>query len=300
MQSPERYTPGGRFHVTPTPMFSREELARDFRRLGVAPGDTVMVHASVRAVGEAAGGPDQIHLALKQALTEDGTLIMYTGCADHYDNVGRGHLTADDEREILEKHPSYDANTARSARDNGTLVEFLRTWPGSQVNQHVTRFVGWGRLTEHLLSETPWNYAFGRGSPMERFHEAGGKILLLGCDHDTVTFLHHAEHIVDIPDKRVARFKVPVKENGVRVWRDMEEFDSGGGAHPHWPDRFFALITDAYLSQAQHEGCRVGNATSYLFPARELLDFALPVMRAVAADPRAADALRELAPTGSR
>ena len=41
-----------------------------------------MVHASVRSVGEVAGGPDQIHLALKDALTPDGTLMMYASCPD--------------------------------------------------------------------------------------------------------------------------------------------------------------------------------------------------------------------------
>ncbi|HSA57087.1 MAG TPA: AAC(3) family N-acetyltransferase [Gemmatimonadaceae bacterium] len=280
-------------------VFSRSELADDFRRLGVAAGDTVMLHASVRAVGEVAGGPDQIHLALKDALTDAGTLIMYTGCPDHYDNVGRGHLTEADEREILARHPAYDAQTVRSARDNGILVEFLRTYPGSRVNDHVTRFVAWGRQAEYLLSETPWDYAFGRGSPMERFREVDGRILLLGCDHDTVTFLHHAEHVVDIPGRRVARFKVPVMEQGQRVWRDMEEFDSGSaGAHANWPERFFALLTDAYLARTRNEGGTVGNATSYLFAARELFAFALPVMREIAADARAAGRLRE--PSGTR
>lgn len=57
-------------------MHSRQELANGFGALGIAPGDTVMVHASVRAVGEVAGGPDQIHLALKDVLTSDGTLMM--------------------------------------------------------------------------------------------------------------------------------------------------------------------------------------------------------------------------------
>ena len=57
-------------------MHSRRELADGFRRLGVTAGDTVMLHASVRAVGAVAGGPDQIHLALKDALTPDGTLIL--------------------------------------------------------------------------------------------------------------------------------------------------------------------------------------------------------------------------------
>ena len=62
---------------------SRAELAHGFRALGVAEGDTVMLHASVRSVGPVAGGPDQIHLALKDALTEDGTLMMYASCSAH-------------------------------------------------------------------------------------------------------------------------------------------------------------------------------------------------------------------------
>jgi len=57
-------------------VYSRNELTSGFRALGVAAGDTVMLHASVRAVGAVAGGPDQIHLALKDALAPGGTLMM--------------------------------------------------------------------------------------------------------------------------------------------------------------------------------------------------------------------------------
>jgi aminoglycoside 3-N-acetyltransferase len=269
-------------------MHSRQDLAYGFRQLGVAPGDTVMLHASVRAVGAVAGGPDQIHLALKDVLTADGNLIMYASCPAYVDEVGRGHLTQDQEHELLEKLPPFDPLTARAERENGTLVEFLRTYPGSVVNQHVTRFVAWGNRASYLISSQPWNYAFGRGSILERFVGLDGRILLLGCDHDNVTFLHYAEHIVDIPGKRVARFKVPVDENGTRVWRDMEEFDSANGAHPNWPDRFFARLVDTYLKETNNSGDRVGYARAFLLDARGLLEFALPVMKAVAVDPAAA------------
>src|SRR5215510_8448969 len=128
-------------------MFSRDQLSRNFRELGVAAGDVVMLHASVRAVGEVAGGPDEIHLALKDALTPDGTLVMYASCPRYVDEVGRGNLTPDEEAEVLAKLPTFDARTARSARDNGALVELFRTYPGSRVNDHPARFVAWGKHT---------------------------------------------------------------------------------------------------------------------------------------------------------
>jgi aminoglycoside 3-N-acetyltransferase len=269
-------------------MYSRQELAAGFRGLGVRSGDVVMAHASVRSVGDIAGGPDQIHLAIKEALTDAGTLMMYASCPAHYDEIGRGNLSAALERELLDKLPAFDPVTARSARDNGALVELFRTYPGSIVNDHVARFVAWGRHAEYLLSKQPWNYAFGRASALDRFLALDGKILLLGCDHDTVTFLHYAEHIVDIPNKRVSKFKVPVCDGSTRVWRDMEEFDTSEGAHPHWPDRFFARLVDTHLAGTVNHGGRVGDAQCFLLGAKALLMFALPVMQSVAADPRAA------------
>lgn len=267
-------------------------MTDDFRRLGITPGDTVMVHASVRSVGRIAGGPDQIHLALKDALTEAGTLMMYASCPEHVDEVGRGNLIDVEERELLEKLPPFDPLTARSARDNGALVELLRTYPGSKVNAHVARFVVWGRHADYLISRQPWNYAFGRESALERFVSLDGRILLIGCDHDTVTFLHYAEHIIDIPNKRVARFKVPVVENGARVWREMEEFDtSSSGAHANWPDRFFARLVDTYCADIGNRESTVGDARSIVIDARGLLTFSLAMMTAVARDPAAADSL---------
>lgn len=266
-------------------MYSRAELLAALRSLGVMPGDTVMLHASVRAVGEVAGGPDDIHLALKDALTPRGTLLMYAGCPRYVDEVGRGHLTPAQTREVLDKLPPFDPYTARADRSHGILVEFLRTYPGSLVNAHVTRFVAWGRAASHLLSNQPWHYAYGRGSVLERFVALGGRILLLGSDPDNVTFLHYAEHIVDIPGKRVARFKVPVEDGATRVWREMEEFDTANGAHPHWPERFFAEIVETYLRQTDNCGGRVGDAHAFLLDARGLLEQALPIMKALARDP---------------
>jgi aminoglycoside 3-N-acetyltransferase len=264
-------------------VLTRSNLTANLAALGLAAGDVVMVHASLRAVGEVAGGPDEVHLAVKDVITERGTMFMYASCPAYVDEVGRGNLTPEEEAQVLEKLPAFDPYTARSARDNGALVELFRTYPGSRVNAHVARFVVWGEHTDHLLEPQPWDFAFGRGSLLERFVELDGKILLLGSDHDNVTFLHYAEHIANIRDKRIARFRVPVLEKGVRVWREMAEVDtSSRGAHASWPDRFFAILVDGYLAKTNNRGGRVGRAESYLFAARRLLDHALSVMEATA------------------
>src|SRR5690349_13801123 len=133
-------------------MHSRGTLADDLRALGLRRGGVVMVHASVRAVGEVAGGPDEIHLAIKDVIGDEGTLIMYASCPQYVDEVGRGNLAVEKEAELMAKLPAFDPLTARSARDNGILVEFLRTYPGSRVNHHPARFVVWGREADHLSS----------------------------------------------------------------------------------------------------------------------------------------------------
>jgi len=76
-----------------------------------------------------------------------------------------------------------------------------------------------------------------------------------------------------------------VLENGARVWKEMEEFDtSSRGVHANWSERFFAEVVDAFLATTGNRGGLAGSATSYLFFARALLDYALPVMAGVAAD----------------
>lgn len=76
---------------------------------------------------------------------------------------------------------------------------------------------------------------------------------------------------------------MPVLRDGERVWRDCEEVDSSGqGAHPSWPERFFALIVDDFI--ARHGGTelcargRVGGAESVLMDAAGLVAHAIPIM----------------------
>jgi aminoglycoside 3-N-acetyltransferase len=264
---------------------SRNDLIADLRRLGVAPGQSVMLHASARAVGPVFGGPDQIHLAVAEAVGPNGAVLMYLGVQDGMDDIGRGILSPDEEADLREHIPPFDPVTTRAARDHGVVAEFFRTWPGTIATPHPTRFGARGRKAAALLAGQQWDFALGAGSPLDHLCADGGKVLLLGSDHDAVTLLHYAEHIADFPDKIITRFEVPMLRDGRRVLVPCLEVDSNL-AHASWPDRFFAAIVDRFVTDRAGTGeaaaGRVGVADAVLLDAAALVAFAVPIMEAMA------------------
>ena len=61
---------------------------------------------------------------------------------------------------------------------------------------------------------------------MAKLVEAEGRVLMAGAPLDTMTLLHHAEHLARVPGKRVRRVEVPLATTqGVR-WHMVEESDT--------------------------------------------------------------------------
>ena len=248
-----------------------------------------MVHASVRAVGSVHGGPDEIHRAVEDAVAPGGTVMMFVGCQDGFDDVGRGVYSPEQEAAILAHQPPFDPHSARAQRDFGALAEFFRSSPRTVCSEAVCgRVAARGAKAAWLVADAPWNYGFGPGSPLAKFVETRGRVLLLGSSHDEVTVLHYAEHIADFADKRVVRYRVPWLQDRKRLWRDVEEFNTGGdGVHAHWPHHFFARIVDDFIRASGPPQGQVGNAESFLLDGAALVNHAVPLMQRQAAQKEA-------------
>ncbi|BBV16374.1 hypothetical protein IOMTU157_1623 [Citrobacter portucalensis] len=67
-----------------------------------------------------------------------------------------------------------------------------------------------GPLAETLTEPHELGHALGEGSPVERFVRLGGKALLLGAPLNSVTALHYAEAVADIPNKRWVTYEMPM------------------------------------------------------------------------------------------
>lgn len=236
-----------------------DDLVAELEALGVTNGDIVMVHASLRAIGPVDGGAAGIVDGLHRVVGPRGTLLMVLGA-----------------REDAEP---FDHLATPSDPDVGALAEAFRLLPGTLVNNHPDgRFGARGRLAEHFVTDTPWDHYYGPGSPLHRLVDAGGKVMRMGADLDTVTLLHYAEYLAPIPDKRrVRRHHLVVAGGGTEV-RTVDSLDDSNGIVEHPGEDYFAVILRSYLATGRAAMGRVGQAASELLDAADLVTFGVAWM----------------------
>src|SRR5690606_1667068 len=89
---------------------------------------------------------------------------------------------------------------------------------------------------------------------------AGGKTMLLGAPFDTMTLLHHADHLAAIPGKRIRHHDAPIIADGRRVWRRLEAFDTTEPVVAGLPDAYFATVLRDFLPTGRRRLTRRGAA----------------------------------------
>ncbi len=257
---------------------AKEDLRAALAALGVGGGDLVMVHASLRKLGLGRadfgpGGAEALLNALDAAVGPDGTVMMVLG-TDYpmdwvYDHPPEARAA------LLATSPAFDYRNAPAQPDTGGLAEALRRRPGTIVSDNPSgRFGARGRLAETLMADQPWHDYYGPGSPLEKLCQWGGRILRLGADPDTVTALHYAEYLADLPDKNKVRWDYVIAgPDGAprHVWTDCLD-DSEGIVHREGED-YFASILSAYLALGRHREGVVGEAKAELIDAADIVRF---------------------------
>jgi len=259
-------------------------LLDDLRALGAAPGGILMVHGSLRKIGLARGsfgpgGADLLLDVLDRLVGPDGTLMMVLGTAYHHDWVNQ-HAPAERARLLAGSDP-LDLSAAPAIAEVGWLSEAFRRRPGTIVSANPSgRFGARGAQAEQLMRGQPWHDYYGPGSPLQKLCEAGGRILRLGADPDTVTALHYAEYLARLPDKRRTRWDYLLRTaNGPRhAW--VECLDDSEGITAWEGEDYFALILKAYLAAGRARRGLVGAAPSELIDAEDIVRFGTAWMEA--------------------
>lgn len=163
-------------------MTEQQQLEHDLLELGVEPGDVLLVHSSMKALGTKLT-PEEVISALENTLGKEGTLLFP---ALTYENV-----TAE--------NPVFDSETTEPCI--GLLPRVFFRMPGVERSVHPTHSVcAKGKLAHTLtVGHAMDPVAVGPHSPFMQLPLYRGKLLFIGDVLHACTFMHGIETIVKPP-----------------------------------------------------------------------------------------------------
>lgn len=201
-----------------------ERIARDLRALGLAAGDTVIVHSSLSALGWVAGGPPTVVDALQSVVTESGTLVVPTHTSQLSDPTDWSNPPIPESWHgpFREQVSPYRPAVTPCHRV-GSIPDCFRSYPGVERSSHpLYSFAAWGADAAAVVADHPLDEGLGEGSPLAAVYDRDGYVLQLGTDHDTNTSLHLAEHRADW-SKPTDDAGAPMLVDGEREWVEWTE-----------------------------------------------------------------------------
>ena len=253
------------------PHVTRAGLAAGLARLGIARGDTLFVHSSLKSLGYVEGGALAVIRALQDAVGPQGTLLLPT----YYLPGGTVRAAC--------AMPGYVFDPRRHGTHMGRLPEAFLASGSIRRSIHPTHSVSaWGR---HAADLTEAHHRapsiFGMGSPWQRFIGCEqAKVLGLGISMGPVTFYHALE------DAMGDAFPVPVWEGETKLLACLDH----AGRRCEVPVRPYAPaiaqrridqparddLRDYFAREFDAAGLRVngqvGDAASWAIPAQAFHD----------------------------
>jgi aminoglycoside 3-N-acetyltransferase len=239
-------------------VLKQSDLVSDLQRLGVPEGGLLMVHSSLRSIGQVEGGADTVVEALLEALGPPGTLVVPT-FSD----------------EIAARYNGFVFDVANTPSYVGAITEAARTRPDARRSHHPWHSVAAiGPFAPTLISEE-CDSAWRPGSPMSQIVDRG-LILLLGVPYQRLTLAHWCEFHLEVPYRPEIMIQVPIRREDGSI---VTIIDRECPPDPGTPARDYNRLGMAMEAKSLVKIGAVGNAVGRLFHGRDARDTAVELYR---------------------
>ncbi len=164
--------------------YTKKILTEQLERMGCKSTDTILIHSSMKAIGQVEGGAEAV-LDVWQDYFAEGLLLLPT------------HTWAN----VNAEHPIY--HPLQSDSCVGLLTNLFRKRPGVVRSLHPTHsMAAYGKCAaEYVSGEEECNTPCTPGGCYDRLRQVNGKILLVGVGHERNTFIHSVEEVLNIPNR---------------------------------------------------------------------------------------------------
>lgn len=241
------------------------ECVTRFSEAGIASGDTVVVHASLKTVGWISGGANTILDALLQVVGPQGTIVVSAQYPENADPALMNRFVDPRAAKALRQSQPPFRGKSTLLSGMGALTTVVLLDERSKVSDHPALAVAAiGKQAKWITSEHPLSPAFGPQSPLAKVVELGAKALLIGVDYTTLSALHLAQVQANTLPWVIHTHSTGSPERPQTVQSLDYAYTTEG----------FNAIGEAYARQAPVQTGRLGRAPLLVVDCATLIPFA--------------------------
>lgn len=183
-------------------MYTKESLKEALEKMGLKSEDAIMVHSSMKSIGEVEGGTDTVVDAFMEYFSE-GLLMTPT------------HTWA----QMSMEHNVFDPANEPSCV--GIITNIFRQRAGVLRSLHPTHSIAaYGKgAASYIKGEENCKTPCEPGGCWDRLKDINAKILLVGVTHIRNTFIHAVEENFNVPERFTAEpwaFSVVMPDGSLR------------------------------------------------------------------------------------
>ena len=252
-------------------MITKQQLIDDIRSMGILPDDTVLIHTSMRAIGDVEGGADTVIDAFSEVLT-DGLLLVPT------------HTWA----VVTPKNPVYDVRT--TVPNIGALPRVAAFRSDGYRSLHPTHSM-WAKgvgAAEYVAGEERAPSPGAPGFAWARLADVGAKILLIGVLNNRNTFIHAVDEIYGLEDRLAPElYTVTIRDADGREY--SHPYHTHHCSRTNDVSQYYVNFEPAFLACGVQTFGRLGGAVVRIIDAKKCCDTVMHIFRQAELDPRRED-----------
>ncbi|WP_017752669.1 AAC(3) family N-acetyltransferase [Clostridium tyrobutyricum] len=175
---------------------NKEDFKRALKKLGIVTGDTIFVHSDIMVFGRLLSKNRNKFFtcmldSIKETVGEEGVIIMPTFSYSFCNN------------------DIFDVENTKGTV--GVLNEFFRKSKDTQRTVHpIFSCSIWGSRKNEFTNVSM--DSFGMESIFDKLYKNNGKLVFLGADFHSCTYLHYIEQSFAVPYRYIKNFKGIIKD----------------------------------------------------------------------------------------